>query len=301
MEVIKAYISDYFRWWSIPHIGAQNVLEILVLAFVIYYILKWVRDTRAWTLMRGLFFVLLFYLIAQLLQMDVILFLIRNTINVGIIALLILFQPELRTALENLGRRNILPSITNLTGGSVHTRFSSRTVDELVRASFDLAKEKTGALMVLEKDIKLTEYEETGIEIDAAISSQLLINIFEKNTPLHDGAVILRGDRVTAATCYLPLSGNLNLPKALGTRHRAAVGISAITDSLTIVVSEETGMVSVARDGILRENLTRDDLRQELIEAQKAMQETQSGRRWGLFGKKHEEAEEEEDIFHEQD
>ena len=251
--------------------------------------------------MRGLFFVLLFYLIAQLLQMDVILFLIRNTINVGIIALLILFQPELRTALENLGRRNILPSITNLTGGSVHTRFSSRTVDELVRASFDLAKEKTGALMVLEKDIKLTEYEETGIEIDAAISSQLLINIFEKNTPLHDGAVILRGDRVTAATCYLPLSGNLNLPKALGTRHRAAVGISEITDSLTIVVSEETGMVSVARDGILRENLTRDDLRQELIEAQKAMQETQSGRRWGLFGKKHEEAEEEEDIFHEQD
>lgn len=144
------------------------------------------------------------------------------------------------------------------------TSISDRTITELVKASFEMGKARTGALMVLEQTVSLKEYERTGIEIDSQVSSQLILNIFEKNTPLHDGAVILSGDRIRSATCYLPLSDNMTLSKALGTRHRAAVGVSEVTDSLTIVVSEETGSVSVAKNGRLLRNLNQDQLREQL-------------------------------------
>jgi len=147
-------------------------------------------------------------------------------------------------------------------------RFTDRTVNEIVRATSELAKAKTGALIIMEKDIILSEYERTGIIIDSAISSQLLINIFEHNTPLHDGAVIVRGDRIVAATCYLPLSDNMGLSKDLGTRHRAAVGISEVSDSLTVIVSEETGMISVAVGGKLLRNIDGDLLRRKLNDFQ---------------------------------
>ena len=156
-------------------------------------------------------------------------------------------------------------------------KFSERTVNELVKACYEMGKVKTGALIVIENDVSLAEYERTGITLDSILTSQLLINIFEKNTPLHDGAIIVRGDRVVSATCYLPLSDNMELSKELGTRHRAAVGISEVSDSLTIVVSEETGKVSIATQGVLYRNVDADFLRSKLDFLRKHDIETNGG------------------------
>jgi len=188
-------------------------------------------------------------------------------LSVGLIALVIIFQPELRNALENIGGKNILGSIL-VFNKTAEEKFSNHTIDELIKAVFAMGKVKTGALIVIEDEIVLDEYIRTGIDVDAIVSSQLLINIFEKNTPLHDGAIILRGDRVVSATCYLPLSDSLSLSKELGTRHRAAVGISEVSDSLTIVVSEETGRVSVAYRGEIFRNMDADGLRAKLQQLQ---------------------------------
>ena len=248
METIIETISDYFTWLTLPAFKLTDVLEILILAFIIYNIIKWIKYTRAWTLFKGLLVLLVFSMFAAIMQFDVILWIIRNTLSVGIIALVIIFQPELRRALEDLGRRNLFPKFISLSESDDNNRFSDRTIEELIKASFELARNKTGALVVIEKNSSLIEYEKSGIPVDALVSSQLLINIFEHNTPLHDGAVIMKGDRIVSATCYLPLSANMSLSKELGTRHRAAVGVSEVTDSLTIVVSEETGKVSLAKD-----------------------------------------------------
>ena len=269
METIVETISDYFTWLTLPAFKFTDVLEILILAFLIYNIIKWIKYTRAWTLFKGLLVLLAFSVFSAIMQFDVILWIIRNTISVGIIAFVILFQPELRRALEELGKRNIFPKFISLTGSDENDRFSDKTIEELVKASFELARNKTGALIVIEKDLSLTEYEKSGIPIDAVVSSQLLINIFEHNTPLHDGAVIMRGDRFVSATCYLPLSPNLSLSKELGTRHRAAVGVSEVTDSLTIIVSEETGKVSIAQDGRILRNVDGGRLKSELVKLQK--------------------------------
>ena len=201
-----------------------------------------------------------------MLHFDVILWILEKTIGVGITAIIILFQPELRKALENLGQRKIVPFAFLGDPRSGRDQFNEKTVDELIKGCFDLAKTRTGALIVIEQEVPLTEYEETGIEVDGVVSAALLINIFEKNTPLHDGAVTVRGNRVTAATCYLPLSDNMKLSKDLGTRHRAAVGVSEVTDAFVIIVSEETGKVSVARNGALVYNVDGDYLRTKLSE-----------------------------------
>ena len=207
--------------------------------------------------------ILIFILIALIFHMNTILWLAENLLSVGLLALVIIFQPELRKALENLGGKNLFGRWFNF-GKTENDRFSDRTIEELIKASYAMGKVRTGALIVVEDEILLNEYVRTGIDVDAIISSQLLINIFEKNTPLHDGAVIVRGDRVVSATCYLPLSDSLSLSKDLGTRHRAAVGISEVSDSLTIVVSEETGKVSVAMRGQIYHGVDADFLREKL-------------------------------------
>ena len=174
---------------------------------------------------------------------------------------IVVFQPELRKALEDLGRKSIFSFLSSLGfGKGMSKRFEDKTVSDLVMASFEMAAVKTGALIVIENEVRLDECERTGIVLDSVLSRQLLINIFEKNTPLHDGAVIVRGDRVVAATCYLPLSENTQLSKELGTRHRAAIGMSEVCDAFVIVVSEETGQVSVAQGGKLKRNLTDEQL-----------------------------------------
>lgn len=240
-----------------------DVVEILIISFLFYHILLWIKSTRAWNLFKGIMIILLFVLIAAVFQMNTILWLAENTLNVGLIALVIIFQPELRKALENLGGKNIFGSLFNI-GRTEENKFSDRTIDELIKACYAMGKVKTGALIVIEDEILLNEYVRTGIDVDAILSSQLLINIFEKNTPLHDGAVIVRGNRVVSATCYLPLSDSLSLSKDLGTRHRAAVGISEVSDSMTIVVSEETGKVSVAMRGQIYHGIDADFLRNKL-------------------------------------
>jgi len=240
-----------------------DIIEILIISFLFYHILLWIKSTRAWNLFKGILVVLLFVVIAAFFQMSTILWIAENTFNVGLIALVVIFQPELRKALENLGDKNILNTLFNLNKADVK-KFSDHTIDELVKAVYAMGKVKTGALIVIEDEILLNEYIRTGIDVDAVVSSQLLINIFEKNTPLHDGAIILRGDRVVSATCYLPLSDSLSLSKELGTRHRAAVGISEVSDSLTIIVSEETGNVSIALRGQIYRNVDADFLKEKL-------------------------------------
>jgi diadenylate cyclase len=188
-------------------------------------------------------------------------------------ALLIIFQPELRRALDFLGRKNFFASIFAFNSSSLTERFSDKTMNEIIKACYEMGRARTGALIVMRQRDPLTEYVRTGIEVDAVVTSQLLINIFEHNTPLHDGAVIVRGNRITAATCYLPLSDNMNIGKELGTRHRAGVGVSEVTDSLTIIVSEETGKISVAYGGVLDRSLDSEKLKDRLRKIQNKTEE----------------------------
>lgn len=259
---------------NLPKITITDIVEIVIIAFLLYYMLVWIKNTRAWNLLKGLMVILLFVLVAALFQMNTIIWIAKNTLNVLVIALVVIFQPEMRKALENLGRKNLLASLFPFDMSKGETgKFSDKTINELVKACYEMGKVKTGALIVVEDEIVLTEYERTGIAVDGIVTSQLLINIFEKNTPLHDGAVIVRGDRVVAATCYLPLTDSLSISKDLGTRHRAAVGISEASDSLTIVVSEETGRVSIALGGELYRNVDAEFLRNKLAYIQRRERE----------------------------
>lgn len=262
--------NKYLTWIDLPVVTVIDIVEIIIIAFLFYTILVWIKSTRAWMLFKGLMMILVFVFLAAIFQMNTILWIAEKTINVGVIALVIIFQPELRRALEQLGRKNFFMGLTSFDFGRNETeKISEKTINELVKACTEMGKVKTGALIVIEDTVMLSEYERTGILVDAVLTNQLLINIFEKNTPLHDGAIIVRGDRVVSATCYLPLSDNMELSKELGTRHRAAVGISEVSDSLTIVVSEETGGISVAIGGKLERNLNQEGLRKYLKVLQK--------------------------------
>ena len=269
MQNFKGMLAEFYDQASmllgLPDISFSPIdfIEILIIAFLFYHILLWIKSTKAWNLFKGIIVILLFVLVSAIFQMNTILWLAERTLNVGLIALVIIFQPELRKALENLGEKNFFGKIFNFSK-SDECKFSDRTIEELIKACYAMGKVRTGALIVIEDEILLNEYIRTGIDIDAILSSQLLVNIFEKNTPLHDGAVIVRGDRVVSATCYLPLSDSLSLSKNLGTRHRAAVGVSEVSDSLTIVVSEETGKVSIASKGQIYHGIDADFLREKL-------------------------------------
>ena len=263
------------RWMSmLNNIGLPQsfhltyIVEILILTVIIYELLIWVKNTRAWTLLKGIVVVTAFALISYFFHLTTLTWLMSKTAGVLVTVVVIVFQPELRRALEQLGRKNIIFSIfgTSAVIAEEDRRSRDKINSEIVKAVFEMSKVKTGALIVMEKKLILNEYERTGIPIDALISSQLLMNIFEHNTPLHDGAVFIRNQRVVAATCYLPLSDNMELSKELGTRHRAGVGISEVSDSLTIIVSEETGAVSIAESGKLTRSVSPDDLKAKLAE-----------------------------------
>lgn len=241
IEKMKSWVS------LLPPIGYTNILEIIILAVLVYEILLWIKNTRAWELLKGLLVIAAFITAAAILHLTTIMWLIERISTAAIIATVVIFQPELRKALEQLGSRNF---IANLIPDYGIDDASVTTINEIIRATFEMAKKKTGALIVIQQNQPLKEIEETGIRINGIVSSALLINIFEKNTPLHDGAVTIVGDKVTAATCYLPLS-DTDISKDFGTRHRAALGMSETSDAVTIVVSEETGRVSVAANGKL--------------------------------------------------
>ena len=275
-SALYAFMDKYLSWIDKPKIGVTDVIEIIIIAFVLYHIMVWVKNTRAWMLFKGIIVILIFLLIAALFQMNTILWLSGKVVNIAAIALVIIFQPELRNALERLGRKNFLTAFFSFDFQKASTvRFSEKTITEIVKACYEMGKVKTGALIVIERDVMLNEYIRTGIPLDSLVSSQLLINIFEHNTPLHDGAIIVRGDRIVAATCYLPLSDNMELSKELGTRHRAAVGVSEVSDSMTIIVSEETGAVSLSVEGTLYRNIDADFLKSKLRFAAKLSQTTE--------------------------
>lgn len=281
IATLEAFFQKVSVYMNLPKATITDVVEIIIIAFLFYYMLVWIKNTRAWTLLKGLMVVLLFVLIAAVFQMNTIIWIAKNTLNVLLIALVVIFQPEMRKALENLGRKNILASLFSFDfSKGENGKFSDRTITELVKACYEMGKVKTGALIVVEDEMVLSEFERTGIHVDGVLSSQLLINIFEKNTPLHDGAVIVRGDRVVSATCYLPLTDSLSISKDLGTRHRAAVGISEVSDSLTIVVSEETGRVSIALGGELYRNVDAEFLKNKLSYLQRREQEVSKIESW---------------------
>ena len=247
-----------------PTIRFSDVLEVFIIAILIYHILVWARNTRLWSLLKGVIVILVFILLCALLNMSTILWIVERVFSIAIIAIVVILQPELRKALEELGRKNFFSNVLSMGDMKSSGRFSDKTLNEITRACVEMAKVRTGALIVIEQNHPLTEYERTGIDVDGIVTSQLLINIFEHNTPLHDGAVIIRGDRITSATCYLPLSDNMGIGKELGTRHRAGIGVSEASDCFVIIVSEETGKISVAYEGELERALDSDRLRERL-------------------------------------
>ena len=283
METVKNFFNNYLSWLSIPTlaISVTDVIEIVILSFLVYRVMAWIRETRAWTLLKGILILTFFVAIAYVLQMDTIKFIVTKGTDLALMAAVIIFQPELRRAMEQLGEKKLFSSIVPFdTSRTISERFSDKTISELVKATLEMGSVKTGALIVIEQNETLAEYERTGIAIDSILTSQLLINIFEHNTPLHDGAVIVRGNRIVAATCYLPLSDNMVLSKDLGTRHRAGVGISEATDSLTIVVSEETGQISYAYKGKLTRNVSSEELRRRLVIFQNKTVDPKKFRLW---------------------
>lgn len=243
----------------------SDILEILIIAFLVYYILAWMKTTRSWRLLKGVIVIFLFLFIVDIMEMTTIIWIAQNVLSFAITGIIVVMQPELRHALDQLGQKNFIPSLgfSDSSKGKENS-FSEKTLNEITKACVEMGKVKTGALIVIERQESLKDYERTGIEVDGVVTSQLLINIFEHNTPLHDGAVIVRGNRVTYATCYLPLSDNLSLSKELGTRHRAGVGVSEVTDSLTVIVSEETGGISIAYEGRLERNLNAEKLKEKM-------------------------------------
>lgn len=263
VETVNEYLKDVRTYANT--VDLFDVFEILIIAFLVYYILAWMKTTRSWRMLKGLIVIFVFLVVVNVMKMDNIVWITQNVLSFAVTAIIVVLQPELRQALELLGEKNFLPSI-GFSGSSNKQAdvFSEKSVNEITKACVEMGKVKTGALIVIERTESLKDYERTGIEVDGIITSQLLINIFEHNTPLHDGAVIVRGNRVTYATCYLPLSDNLGLSKDLGTRHRAGVGVSEVTDSLTLIVSEETGGISIAYEGELMRHLDAETLKEKM-------------------------------------
>ena len=279
------FLGNMYSWFSfIPRITFTNLVEILILTVLIYEVFLWVQNTRTGVLLKGGLVIIAFYLLAALFHLNTIIWIANNLGQILLLAVIVIFQPELRKALEQLGSKNIFMDFFTTENKRIQEGYTDKTVNEIVRAAYEMGKVKTGALIVIERETPLQEIERTGIMVDGIGTSQLLINVFEHNTPLHDGAVVVRGNRVTAATCYLPLSDNLSISKDLGTRHRAALGISESTDSLTVVVSEETGRVTLAEHGTLRRITDPEELKKALAVESK---EEAAGGRFRLWKGRH--------------
>jgi diadenylate cyclase len=248
--------------FAMPELGWNSILDILFITFVLYRVLIWIKQTRGWTLFKGILTIALIYLGAVILQMNTTVWIIQQSLTVAALAAVIIFQPEIRKALENLGKNRNIPFFNPLEED--HEANSAACVEEIIDAAKKMSEVKTGALIVIEQLVPLGDLETSGIAVDAVVTSQLLMSIFEHSTPLHDGAVLIRANRVKAATCILPLTSE-PLSSDLGTRHRAAVGVTEVSDALVVVVSEESGAISIARDGKLYRNLMEDKIRSMLL------------------------------------
>lgn len=242
---------------SLQLIRVTDILDIAIISFAVYKLFSLLRNTRAEQVLNGLVIVLVFASVAEILNLNTVSWVMNQFLTVALVFIIVVFQPELRSALERIGR-----------GRSIFTRDrvlrSEKTIDELVSAMSSLSRQKIGALVVLEREVGLSDIVESGTRLGADVTSELLINIFIPNTPLHDGAVIISEDRILAAACYLPLSSSNTIAKELGTRHRAAIGISERSDCVVVVVSEETGNISVVESGRIDRYLDSDSLAQRL-------------------------------------
>lgn len=265
MQTIKDYISDL---WSnfisqITSMRTVDIIDILIVSVVVYYLIKFIRERRAGKLALGVVVLIMLQAVGQMLNFMALQFIMQNVFQVGLIALVVVFAPELRSALEKIGGQSLrnLKSITEQKDIQAITSM----INDLCEALFDLSKDKTGALVVIERSTKLGDVIKSGTFINADMSPFLLKNIFFNKAPLHDGAVIVRGTRIYAAGCFLPLSENKDIIKDLGTRHRAAIGMSENSDAIVLVVSEETGIISLAHEGKLRRSFDYMSLRRELV------------------------------------
>ena len=259
MSSALVYFKSFFQVLKLT-----DLIDILLIAFIVYQLLKSIKETRAMQLVKGILILFLVLEISSWLHLNTLNYLLRSTMQVGMFAIVVIFQPELRSLLEKMGRTKVGKIVNIATGSSDNREYAAR---EIVRASVNLSATKTGALIVIERETKLGDVIGTGTLVDAEVSSALLENIFVPNTPLHDGAVIIRGDRIHTAGCFLPLTSNENLSRELGTRHRAALGISEASDALVIIVSEETGKISIAANGALTRNLNKESLTAALQKA----------------------------------
>jgi diadenylate cyclase len=256
-------------------------VDILLVWFVIYKLIMVVRGTKAVQLLKGITVIVVVRMLSQYLGLSTLQWIMDQALTWGFLAIIIIFQPEMRRALEQLGRGRFFSR-----GGVQGEEDPEITIEAIVKATEYMAKRRIGALMSIEKETGMSDYIETGIPLNSMISSELLINIFIPNTPLHDGAVIIQRNQIAAAACYLPLSESPFISKELGTRHRAALGISEVTDSLTIIVSEETGNISAARNGEIHRGLTQDELREVLQRELQAPMKAVSSNRWQWRGRK---------------
>lgn len=278
VEVLKSVFFEAFQ--LIKMMRLADFVDIFIVAFVIYKAARLIRETRAEQLIKGIVVLLLALQLSHVFRLNTINFILRNTMQVGVLAVLVVFQPELRRALEKVGRT----SIGNIF--SADTVDTGAAVEEIAKAVDFLSKERIGALLVLERDTKVGDLISTGTEVDALISAELLVNIFAPNTPLHDGAVIIRANKIKAAACLLPLTQNENLSRELGTRHRAALGVSEISDAAVVVVSEETGKISIALNGDMTRSLTADTLKRALLKALSPQQPRNSKGGVALWGER---------------
>jgi len=254
METIKETLTT--MWRTLGMIGLADIFDILIVAFLIYQLIRLVRNTNAMTALKGFAIVLLVMFGANMLQLNTLTWILSNVMQVGLIALVIIFQTELRKMLERLGRSRF-PKIF---GQKVDDKAIDAVILQTVEACIDMSRTRTGALIIFERNTGLNDEIKSGTEVDAAYNAELLKNIFYEGAPLHDGAVIVRGDRITAAGCMLPLTDNPNLSKELGMRHRAGIGMSENSDAVCVIVSEESGAISVAMDGIIKRHLTPETL-----------------------------------------
>lgn len=262
-EFFQTNIVEYFKSLETsPFRSITFVLDVVIVIFLLVKFIQAVKGTRAWQLLKGIMLLLVLTAISSILRLNILNFILTSFMTYGVIFLIIVFQPELRRGLEQLGTNKFTKFFGMDKDLSVKTK---EDIYKIVIAVSELAKSKTGALIVLERDIKINDIIDTGIAIDGEISPQLLVNIFQANTPLHDGAVVISNNKLVAAACILPLASDTNIAKELGTRHRAAIGLSKETDAIVIVVSEETGKISIAKDGTLIADLREDVLKKILI------------------------------------
>ena len=269
MNSIKSFFQELF--YSIPTLGVMDIVDILVVAFIIYKVMLLIRSTSTARVARSILLLLVMTWLTDVVHMYALNWILTKIIEVGVIALVIVFQPELRRVLERFGGKNILLSFTD---SSANRSAEASAIEATVQACEIMSRERVGVLLVFERETPLDEYFKTGTIVDAQLSEQLLRNLFFKNSPLHDGAVIVRGGRVAAAGCVMPLSDNPHLPGDLGTRHRAGVGTSEVSDAVVVIVSEENGTISVAIGGMLKRHLAPQTL-QKLLSNELIADETE--------------------------